>query len=153
MKKISSVISLVIFFLIANQIWAAEWTFYASYEDGKKYYDKNSIKKVNKNIVSVSTKTIYNESGKSMNFSFLKNIGEAPDNPYILNHQIVLNEIDCINKKINVTSITIYDEAGKVIASSQKFSDEWDDIRPHFHTEILKNIVCSVVKTSKAKKK
>ena len=67
-KNVQSIICLVIIFLFANQAWAAEWIYYASTSIGMLYYDKSSIKKVNKNIISVWAKTIFNEDGKNRDF-------------------------------------------------------------------------------------
>ena len=75
--NIQGIICLVIIFLFANQAWAAEWIHYMSNASGNSYYDKSSIKKVNKNISSVWTKVIFNKDGKTKAFSFLKSIKKA----------------------------------------------------------------------------
>ena len=89
---------------------------------------------------------------KNSTFHFLKSIGKAPDNPDMLNYQLVLVEIDCVNKKYRISSMSIYDEKDSVLASLPKPSDEWIDIPPNTQMEILKNEVCSVGKTSKTSK-
>ena len=153
-KNLQGIICLIIFFLFANQAWAVDWTYYASSNIGKEYYDKSSIKKVNKNIISVWIKIILNEDAKTKNFSSLKSIGKAPENPDILNHQLMLIEIDCVNKKVKSSHMTINDAKGVVIAPEPKsFISEWNDIPSDSNADILKNIVCSADKTSKTKKK
>jgi len=152
-KHVHSLICLVIFLLFANQAWAADWIYYAPMSTGHMYYDKSSIKKVNKNIIRVWTKTIFIENGKKQYFSFLKSIGKAPDNPDMLNYQLVLVEIDCVNKKYRISSLSIYDEKDSILASLPKPSDQWIDIPPNTQMEILKNEVCSVGKTSKTSKR
>lgn len=62
-NNIYSFICLVIIPLLANQAWTADWKFFASSGSGDVYYDKNSIVKVNKNIVRVWTKKTYSEKG------------------------------------------------------------------------------------------
>ena len=153
MKKISSIISLAFFFLFASQAWAADWIYYAPMSTGHMYYDKGSIKKVNKNIISVLTKTIYTENGKKEYFSFLESIGKAPGNPDILNNQLVSVEIDCVNKIYKVSSMSIYDEKDSVIASRPKSTDKWSDTPPNSQMEVLEKEICSAGKTSKKKKK
>ena len=57
-KNVQSIICLVIFFLFANQAWAADWIYYDTADFGDSYYDKNSIKKIKESIISVWTKNI-----------------------------------------------------------------------------------------------
>ena len=142
-KNVQSIICLVIFFLFANQAWAADWIYYDTADFGDSYYDKSRIKKVNKSIIPVWTKNILSEEAKTKYFSILKGMDKAPDNPSLLSYYIELLEIDCVNEKIKDTSVTIYDEKGKVVYSSQKGeSGEWNDIFPLSVGEKLKNIVC-----------
>ena len=148
------IICLGIIFLFANQAWAAEWIYYTSNASGKSYYDKSSIKKVNKNIVSVGTKIIFNQNGKTRAFLFLKSINKAPDNPDLLELELRLQEIDCVNKKKQDFFYKFLYKKGNVIFSFPKdVSGEWQKIIPKSTSEILKNKVCSAGNTSKTKKK
>ena len=149
-KNVQSIICLVVFFLFANQVWAAEWIYYGSTSAGDVYYDKSSIKEVNKSIIPVWTKNILSEEAKTKYFSILKGMDKAPDNPSLLSYYIELLEIDCVNEKIKDTSVTIYDEKGNVIYSSPKNqSGEWNDIFPISVGEKLKNKVCEEPATPK----
>jgi hypothetical protein len=142
-KNVQSIICLVIFFLFANQAWAADWIYYDTADFGDSYYDKSSIKKVKESIISVWTKNILSEEAKTRYFSILKEIHKAPDNPSMLCYYTKLLEIDCVNEKIKDTSVTIYDEKGEVIYSSPKGeSGKWNDIIPISVGDRLKNIVC-----------
>lgn len=152
--NVQGIICLGIIFLFANQAWAAEWIFYVSNASGNSYYDKSSIKKVNKNIISVSTKIIFNQDGKTKAFSFLKSINKAPDNPDILELELRLQEIDCINKKSRISFASFYNKKGNVVFSFPKnVYGEWQKIIPKSTPEMLKNKVCSAGNTSKTKKK
>jgi hypothetical protein len=149
-KNVQSIICLVIFSLFVNQAWAAEWIYYDSTSTGDAYYDKSSIKEVNKSIIPVWTKNILSEEAKTKYFSILQGIHKAPDNPSLLSYYIELLEIDCVNEKIKNTSVTIYDEKGNVIYSSPKSqSGEWNDIFPASVGEKLKNKVCEEPATPK----
>jgi hypothetical protein len=153
-KYVQGIVCLVMFFLFANQAWAADWIFYTSSSIGKEYYDKSSIKKVNKNISNVWIKIILNEDAKTKNYSSLKNIGKAPGNPDILSYQLILVEIDCANEKVKSSHMTINDAKGTVIVSEPKsFISEWNDIPPDSNADKLKKIVCIANNSSKAKKK
>ena len=132
---------------------ASEWVLYDKSDIGNMYYDKSSIKKVNKNIVSVWDKTIYNEIGKIKHFAFLESIGKAPASPDILNYQLVFIEFDCSNKKYRISSSSIYNKKGDVVSLlPKKFYGEWRKIIPNTASETLKNIIYIADKTSKTKK-
>jgi hypothetical protein len=152
--NVQGIICLVIIFLFANQAWAAEWIRYMSNASGNSYYDKSSIKKVNTNISSVLTKVIFNKDGKTKAFSFLKSINNAPDNPDILELELRLLEIDCVNKKSRISSASFYNKKGNVVFSLPKnVYGEWQKIIPKSTSETLKNKVCSAGNASKTKKK
>ena len=141
-KNVQSIICLVIFFLFANQAWAADWIYYDTAAVGDVYYDKSSIKKVNKSIISVWNKDILSEKAKTKYFSILKGIHKAPENPSMLSYYTKLMEIDCVNRKIKDISVIFYDEKDKVVYSSPKSeSGEWNDILPNTVGEKLINIV------------
>jgi len=151
--NIKSIICLVIFSLCSNQAWAADWVYYMKSTFGDEYYDKSSIKKVNENIIRVWTKTIFNKDGKKKWFSLLKSINEAPDKLDILNYELMMNEIDCINERGRFTSMTInYDEKA-IVYWGMKSSSKWMKIEPLSTTGILQNKICSAGKNSQTKKK
>jgi hypothetical protein len=152
-KNVQCIICLVLFIIFANQAWAAEWVLYEKSATGDEFYDKIGIKKVNNNIIRVWTKTIYNDVGKIKNYSVLKKIDRAPVNPYLLSHELILLEIDCLNGKIKVSSDRICDKRGGVIASELQSNGEWKDIVPNSNLEKLKNKVCGFGKNSRIKKK
>ena len=153
MKKICSVICLVIFILSADRSWAADWIFYTSSTIGKEYYDKSSIKKVNKNISNVWIKILLNEDAKKNNYLSIKSKGKAPENYNLLNNQSMLIEFDCVNNKVKSSRMTINDAKGSVIVSEPKsYISQWDYIPPDSNADKLKNIVCSTDKISKTKK-
>jgi hypothetical protein len=150
-KNIQGIICLVILFLLANHALAADWVLYSSSNDGDKYYDKSTVKKINSNIFQVGVKNILNKDGKKQIFSTLKSIGKAPASPDTLNHTSGLLEIDCYNETIKISSQTFNDKKGNVIFSLNK-SSEWIYITPKSSAEALKNKVCSTGKTPGAKK-
>jgi hypothetical protein len=151
-KNVQSIICLVIFSLFANQAWAADWIYFYTSAVGDVYYDKSSIQKVSKNIISVWNKDILSEKAKKKYFSILKGIHKAPKNPSMLNYYTNLMEIDCVNRKIKDIFVIFYDEKGKVIHSSPKSdSGEWNDILPNTVSEKLINIVsCESVTPNEA---
>jgi hypothetical protein len=140
--NVQRIIYLVIFFLLANQAWAADWIYCNKTPVGDMYYDKNSIKKVNESIISIRNKYILSEEAKTKYFSILKGIQKAPDNPSKLSHYTNLTEIDCVNKKIRDISAIFYDEKGEDFYSSPKGEvGDWNDILPNSVGVKLMNIV------------
>ena len=141
-KNVQSIICLVFFSLFVNQARAADWIYFDTTSVGDMYYDKSSIKKVNKSIISVWDKDILSEEAKTRYFSILQGIHKAPDNPSMLSYYTKLMEIDCVNKKIKDISLIFYDEKGNVIYSSPKSeSGKWNAIIPNTVGEKLINIV------------
>jgi hypothetical protein len=151
-KNAQAIFCLVVFFLflVPYHAHAAEWIGYWSSNTGDAYYDKSSIKQ-NKNIVRVWLKIIHNEEGKIDTYAFLKKIGSAPSNPDILNHSVILEEIDCAKEMNRFSSMAFYDEVGNIIYTTPRANNEWADIIPESNVEKLKNIVCGDGKTSKTK--
>ena len=152
-RNLQLIIFLVIIPLFANHVCAAEWIFLESVSTGAQYYNKSSIKEVNKNIISVSIKEIYNDNGKIKNYSFLKSIGKKPINPYILSHELKLLEINCVKEKIKGSSDCIYDKQGNVVAVIPSTYYERKDFVPEPVAEKIVNTVCSAGKPSGSIKK
>lgn len=151
-KYIVGIACLVIGLGVAHQACAANWVHYLSSSTGEKYYDKSSIKVVNKRFVLVWTKTVLNENGKSENFLFLKSIDEAPVNADILNHHLMLEEIDCVDEKHRSSSLIIYDKSNAILAATPRQISVWNEIVPGSVSDKLRNVVCTANKISKTKK-
>jgi hypothetical protein len=152
-RNVQCIICLVILLLCTNHAWASDWIFYGALNIGNEYYDKSSVKNVNKNIIRVWTKTLYNDVGKLKNYSALKELDKAPVNPYILSHEMVLFEIDCLNAKIKVSSKRICDKRGNIVSSEPQSHEKWKAILSGSNFERLKNEVCSAENHSNIIKK
>jgi hypothetical protein len=152
-NNLQGIVCLVIFFLFANQAYAADWKFLAQSVTGNLYYDKSSIKKVDDNIISVLTKTVYNEYGKKNGVSILKIMGKNPNNPDILNHEEIAFEFDRVNEKYRISAMSFCDKEGRVLHSLPKFTGKAEDIPPESFAERLKNKVYTIEKNSQKKRK
>ncbi|MFZ1981621.1 MAG: hypothetical protein WAU61_09970, partial [Smithella sp.] len=73
--------------------------------------------------------------------------------PYILSHELKLLEIECLNKKIKISSDRICDKRGHVAVTTTQSYSKLNDIVRKSSDEELQNIVCSVGKTPEAKQK
>lgn len=147
-RNLQTVVGFVMLFLAAGRVGAVEWIPYGSSTIGAAYYDKSSVIKVNGHMIRVLTKTLLNDVGKLQNYSVLRKKGKAPGNPYILNYEIALLDVDCPNAKIKIFSRRICDKRGSVIASEPASHDQWHKIVPGSHLEKLKNEICASVKMS-----
>ena len=152
-KKVWSIVCLIIIFLFTSQAWAESWVLYSTCDEGEIYYDKSSVKKVNKNIINVRTKTILNEKGRAEAFSIIKKMGIALCCPAKIGYEMTLEQYDCVNKKYKSYSTTIYDKKNNVLVLQNAVGNKWNDIRSDSIAGKLKNIVCSADKISNLKKK
>jgi hypothetical protein len=152
-RNVQMVICLVFIFLFANLAYAEDWISYDVSKTGNKYYEKSSIKEVDKNIISVWTIDVYNDEGKKRDFAILKAKNKAPNNPDMLKCASMLVEFDCVDHKFRVPAWTIYDKENHILFSAPKSNENWDRIVAKSASEKLKNMVCNNVKTSRKKKK
>ena len=112
------------------------------------YYDQDTVKKTNGNIIGLWTKTIFSEEGKTRYFSLLQNINRAPGNPSLISYYMVLQEIECGTNKIKPSTLSIYNKEGRVIyATPESEKGKWDDIYPNSIGEKLSGIVCEASDT------
>jgi hypothetical protein len=129
--------------LFENNVWPAEWVYFASSAARDSYYDKSTIKKVNGTIMSVRTKQILNAKENIKPFSGLKGKDKTPDTLNLISYILKSSEIDCLNKKIKDASVFFYDERSSLIYSSSKGEmSKWDDIIPDSVGDKLRNIIC-----------
>jgi len=153
LKNYFYLIGLVVFLLLTGQALAAGWILYDKSGIGDMYYDKSSIKKVNQNIIRVWDKTLYNENGRKKHFAFLQAIGKPRAGSDALHYQLVLVELDYLQKKYRVTSSSIYNKQNKIIASLPKEAyGGWRDIRPNSVSATLLNSICQTTRACKTKK-
>ncbi len=122
------------------EAWGADWKVYGTPESdiGVFYYDAGSITHPSKNIVRVSTKTIFSKKGVAER---VEEFGEGYRN---LSHAVFLREVNCVEKKSRVLRLTWYDKDGHVLASFQDKSKgaKWSIINPDSITEVLYQAVC-----------
>ena len=125
----------IIFFAIEAQ--AVDWVFYGTSEENgnSHYYDPQSVKRVSKDVVRVWGKSSYSEKGAQ---DVIKKDGSKYNG---LSYIIFWVEYDCSEKKSYNLSVTLYNQDGGVIESSNNDSS-WESIVPGAVSEALFNIVC-----------
>lgn len=149
-RKIRIAILWLLFSLLADGLWAADWGFRGLLPRGTGYYDKTSIKKIGNNISRVWTVTLLNEKGRNDAFSILQRKNKAPTSPEMLNQESTLLEIDCEKGQFRIVAYNIYDKNENLILSIEEVTDAaWHDIVAGSVNEKLKTIVCNTVETVK----
>lgn len=141
-KNICITICLIILFLFVNRVRAADWTLLAAYADGDMYYFLSTIKSEKENIVSVWTKTVFNEKGRAEAFSSLKSKNKTAVPAGKLSHNLVLYEMDCLNGKYRVSALYYYDEKDNLVYSEKNTGIQFSDILHDTILGKLKNAVC-----------
>jgi len=95
MKNLCFITGLAMFFLFSSQALAAnEWIYFASNTARDSYYDKNSIVKVNKNVVRIWTKQILSENGKIKTIAKFRGKDKKPNNLDLISYILKQSEID-----------------------------------------------------------
>lgn len=138
-------------FLFSGQALAAnEWMYFASNTARDSYYDKNSIVKIDKNVVRIWTKQILSENGKIKTIAKFRGKDKKPNNLDLISYILKQSDIDCLNKRIKDSSMIFYDEKSNILYSSPKNDvGKWDDITPNSFADKLKRIVCEGAVASK----
>jgi len=154
-KTVWAVIFLVAVLSFAEKIYAAQWTLCASVPSGGRlYYDKNSVKKMDKNIMRVSNKFEYtSKTDKQRAHASLKRIKKAPKNPDMMSHDLSVSEINCATGTHRLISVAFYDVKGRVIYSSAKFDKRWGKIVADSFMDELRKTICGDCRECKTKKK
>lgn len=137
-KLVHSFLFLVFIFLFSNFARAEDWIFVENSASDARYCDKNSIKRVNNNIVSVWCIKVYNQSGKRKAFSKLKKMNIAPGNADMLRCDSKLVEVDYVKRRYRITRSTIYDKNNRIIHSEPNTNAQWKDINTKH--QLLKGI-------------
>lgn len=120
----------------SNSSTAANWISMGKTSTGDLYYNNNSLKKVNNNIISVETKKILIEDIKTKSFLSSTGIDNAVKNPDLISYISVLNEIDCVTKKVKpVSSNTKYNNWDNYVPDSDTRYNDWDNITPNSVTK------------------
>ena len=146
-KNVQFIIFLTFIVFFANQGRTEDWIIYSNSPTGDIYYHKSSIQKIEKNIIYVQTKKIYNENGRIKIFEFLNEINEAPENSDILHYDLMMQKINCYNLTRSDSRLRIFDERDNLLYSDDT-AGKWKKIIPDTATDKLKNIVCRVERDS-----
>jgi len=142
LRNFQRVIFSLVFILFAHCGWAEEWIPYEDSKTGARYYEKNSIKQVENNIVRIWTIKVYNKEGKAKDFYMLTQKGQAPQSADMLNLSSIMVDLDCNNNKFKLNALTIYDRGKKAIFSAPESMFKWNEVVDNTSSGKLKNKIC-----------
>lgn len=99
------------------------------------YYDAKDITHPSKNIVRVLQRWEYTDKGV---IEMVKELGKKYED---ISQTIILNEINCSEKKCRTLSLNHYSKEGEAIFSASQ-EGQWDYIVPNSRLEVLYKAVC-----------
>jgi len=136
-QKMSYIFYFVIissFIAFVSIAYAANWTAYATTEQYTFFYDKNSLQKIDSDIVEVYVKIVYStESGMREAISLKYN------KPIVT--EVKRCAIDCKGRELKNLSNIFYASNGEVLDSWEN-SDKFHSIVPDSVTDQLYNKLC-----------
>jgi hypothetical protein len=141
MKTFYTVIFLpfLIILLLLNPVNGADnWAEYSSSNDGTNiYYKKVSIEHKKKDMVQVWFKVVFSDEGKK---DYINQMTDKKWDKF--SHILILQEIDCKKKMVQILSVTDYDTDGKVLETKSPDKPEWDHIDTGSMGDNLRENVC-----------
>jgi hypothetical protein len=119
------------------EVWGENWKFVLKNKAGDDgYYDADSIIRPSKGIVRVSTKVVLSE--KSVNREVEKFGSSYKD----MTHRVILQEMNCMEKKGAFLEITTYSKKGNIISFIKPDESTWTAIPPDSIGEDLYKVLC-----------
>jgi hypothetical protein len=118
-----------------GEVWGADYKFFGGSESYKGYYDVQSITRTSQNIVRVWTRWNFTEKGIT---ECVKYLGKEYEN---VSYLLLLEEINCAEKKMRLLSVSYYDNNGATITSNYSPQEE-RFINPDSLNESLYKVVC-----------
>ena len=148
MKKINSVISLLVIFLLvvsfpskcfSEQPDSKEWNLFGKDSGGGVYYyDKTNMTKLS-DIISLKLYYIVTDDERKERIERIKKYDLKKSVEYQnYDHDISVVEIDCKNRLTKVKEFTEYDHQGNVLRHNVNSDSEWKSILPGSREEFYK---------------
>jgi hypothetical protein len=115
---------------------AADWKIYAGTDEGRFYFDAESLVSSGKGIVHLRHRANFSASG-------VRRIAEAFGKEYKdLAYAISIREINCPEKKIRSLGVTYFSKTGEALDAAVDSQAEWFPIDPNAVIEGLYQEIC-----------
>jgi hypothetical protein len=133
------VILVVIGFAIFGyaEVWGADWKYYGESNDGKLFYNAESVTRPSEDIVRVWKKLVYSEKGK---IDTADKFGKKEFEK--LSETLILDEFHCGHNEHRLLSLSFNSKDGKVLYSANNSSGVWGFMFPGDKNEALYKILC-----------
>ena len=120
-----------------------DWMEYGRSRDGNVLlYNEVSIKHITYYILQIQGKYVFSDKGRKEYIKYKSENGRMTKGFDKLSHQLTLVEIDCLQEKFQVLSITEYDTNGKILNIDSFDETNWSYIPPKTFTDTLRKKVC-----------
>jgi hypothetical protein len=120
-----------------TEVWGENWKFVLKSKAGDdSYYDADSVIRPSKGIVRVLTKVVLSE--KSVNRE-VERLGASYKD---MTHRVILQEMNCMEKKGAFLEITIYSKKGNILSSIKPNEVTWVNIPPESIGEAVLKLLC-----------
>jgi hypothetical protein len=120
-----------------------KWILFGKSDVGIHYYDKSSIKIVSSKIIKVLTKVRLSKVEKNKVIQERIKNKLSTDGWEELNEQIMLNELDCVNKTYKINKLSDYNYQGTIINDLDFSNTEMEPVIPESINEGLLKITCT----------
>ena len=123
--------------LLPQDLAAEDWKIYAGTDEGRFYYDTESVVQPAKDIIHLRHKASFSENGVRR---IVEILGEEEYKD--LDYSISVREINCSEKKIRSLGVTYFSKSGKALDAAVDFRTEWHPIEQTAVIEGLYQMVC-----------
>ena len=120
-----------------GEVWGENWKFVLKNKAGDDvYYDADSVTRPSKGIVRVLTKVVLSE--KTVNRE-VERLGPSYKD---MSHRVILQEMNCMEKKGAFLEITTYSKKGNILSSIKPNEATWVSIPPESSGEPVYKLLC-----------
>jgi hypothetical protein len=105
------------------EVWGADWKLLITLETEVYYYNPETLTNSSRNVLRVWLKAVFSKKGIT---EMVGTFGKRYEN---LSYGLLLNEVDCGERKSRFLSLLLYSEDGSVLGSEDS-PDKFADIVP-----------------------
>ena len=118
------------------EVWGADWKFYSQTAEALYYFDLKSVNLSDDNRIGVEVKLDFTDKG------VIEMVGQFGKDYQNISYELNQYEINCIDKKFRVSSVTRYSKDGKILLRVSRDQAEWISIPSASTSESLFKMVC-----------
>jgi len=116
------------------EVWGVDWKYYGTNEDGRYFYDTESVTRLAKNLIEVWVQSAYTEKSIS---HWVQEGGKGFQD---LDFSLILFELNCVERSTRYLRIVFYSKNGEMFYPTD--NEEWHFFAPDSMTGTLHREVC-----------